>query len=82
MTALSQLEREASQILERLRKLETIPVPSAAKLLHKSPEWVRTNLPIVILSPKTHTVRATDIEAFLQRRTVRPQPVTTTSNGG
>jgi hypothetical protein len=72
MTALSQLEREASQILERLRKLETIPVPSAAKLLHKSPEWVRTNLPIIVLSPKTHTVRATDIEAFLERRTIKP----------
>jgi hypothetical protein len=72
MTALSQLEREASQILERLRKLETIPVPSAAKLLHKSPEWIRSNLPIIILSAKTHTVRACDIESFLAKRTIKP----------
>ena len=42
MNAISQLEREAAHILERLRRLQEISVPSAAKLLHKSPEWVGT----------------------------------------
>jgi hypothetical protein len=73
MNALSELEREASRILERLRRLEQIPVHSAAKLLHKSPEWIRSNLPIVIHGPRSSHVRVVDIEAYQARRTVRPQ---------
>ena len=68
--ALSQLEREAARILERIRRLEEIPVPSAAKLLRKSPEWVRANLPVIIHGPKSHHVRAVDIESYQARRTV------------
>jgi hypothetical protein len=68
--ALSQLEREAARILERLRRLEEIPVPSAAKLLRKSPKWVRENLPLIIHGPKSHHVRAVDIEAYQLRRTL------------
>ena len=70
--ALSQLEREATRILERIRRLEEIPVPSAAKLLKKSPKWVRENLPLIVHGPKSHHVRAVDIEAYQARRTLRP----------
>jgi hypothetical protein len=71
-TQLSQLEREATRICERLRRLEEIPVLSAAKLLHKSPRWVRANLPIIVHGPRSRHVRAADIEAYQQRRTVQP----------
>lgn len=71
--ALSQLEREAAQILERLRRLEEIPVPSAAKLMGKSPKWVRENLPVIIHSHKSHHVRAADIEAYQLKRTIWPR---------
>jgi hypothetical protein len=71
--ALSQLEREAAQILARLRRLEEIPVQSAAKLLRKSPKWVRENLPLIIHGPKSQHVRAADIEAYQERRTVWPK---------
>jgi hypothetical protein len=67
---LTQLEREAARILERLLRLEEIPVPSAAKLLRKSPKWVRENLPLIIHGPKSHHVRAVDIEAYQLRRTL------------
>jgi hypothetical protein len=70
--ALSNLEREASRILEHIRRLELIDVPSAAKLLKTSPKWVRANLPVVALGPRQQRVRAADIEAFQHRRTVRP----------
>jgi hypothetical protein len=70
--ALSQLERESADILARLRRLEEIPVPSAAKLLKKSPQWVRENLPVIVHSRKSHSVRAADIEAYQLRRTVWP----------
>ncbi len=69
---LTQLEREAARILERLRRLEEIPVPSAAKLLHKKPEWVRQHLPIIVHSRKSHSVRAADVEAYQLRRTIWP----------
>jgi hypothetical protein len=69
---LSQLEREATRICERIRRLEEIPVLSAAKLLKKSPKWVRANLPIIVHGPKSHHVRAVDVEAYQQRRTVFP----------
>jgi hypothetical protein len=69
---LSQLEREAARICERIRRLEEIPVLSAAKLLKKSPRWVRANLPIIVHGPRSRHVRAIDIEAYQARRTVRP----------
>jgi hypothetical protein len=71
--ALSQLEREVARILERLRRLEEIPVPSVAKLLKKSPLWVRENLPVIIHGPKSHHVRAIDVEAYQTRRTLMPK---------
>jgi hypothetical protein len=77
MTALSKLEREAAQILARLRRLEEIPVQSAAKLLKKSPEWVRLNLPVIVHGPKSHHVRAVDIEAYQEKRTIYPLSLST-----
>jgi hypothetical protein len=69
---LTQLEREAARILERLRRLEEIPVPSAAKMLRKTPQWVRDNLPVIVHSRKSHSVRAIDVEEYQLRRTVWP----------
>ena len=73
MNAISELEREASRILERLRRLEQLSVPSVGKLLGKDVEWVRKNLPVIVLSAKSHRVRSVDIEAFLQKRTLYPK---------
>src|SRR4029077_10932086 len=69
---LSQLEREFTDMVARIRKLEVIPVPSAAKLLKKTPYWVTQNLPVIIESRKSHSVRLVDIEEFQARRTVWP----------
>ena len=71
--ALSQLEREVTQMVARIRRLEVIPVPSAAKMLKKTPQWVRDNLPVIIESRKSHSVRLVDIEAYQARRTVWPK---------
>ncbi len=71
--AFTQLERDATRVCELIRRLEEIPVPSAAKLLKKSPKWVRENLPVIHHGPKSHHVRAVDIEAYQVRRTVRPR---------
>ena len=73
MNAISQLEAEAARILERLRRLEEISVPSAAKLLKKSPEFIRANLPVIIHSTRSHHVRAVDIEAYQDKRTIWPK---------
>jgi hypothetical protein len=69
---LERLEREAGEILGRLRRLEEISVPSAAKLLKKSPKWVRANLPIIVHGPKSHHIRAVDIAAYQEKRTLYP----------
>jgi hypothetical protein len=66
------LEREAVRILERLRRLEEIPVPSVAKMLKKPPRWVRANFPVIVHGPKSHHVRAMDIEAYQLQRTIWP----------
>jgi hypothetical protein len=76
MTTLSELERESGRILAQLRRLETLPVPSVAKMLGKNPEWVKSNLPVVILSAKSHRVRVSEVEAFLAKRTIKPQQLT------
>ena len=74
MTAvLTKLEREADRICEQLRRLELIPVQDAAKLLKQSPRWVRSNLPLIVTSPRSHRVRRVDVEAFIERRTIYPQ---------
>jgi hypothetical protein len=70
---LSQLEREAARILARLRRLEEIPVVSAAKLIKKTPEFVRANLPIIVHGPRSYHVRAVDIEEYQARRMLRPE---------
>jgi len=44
---ISRLESEYALILSRLRRLEEIPVPAAAKLMKKSPESVWHNLPVI-----------------------------------
>ena len=73
MSTLSQLEAEAARILERLRKLESVPVPSVAKMFGKTPSWVKANMPVIVLSAKSHRVRAVDIEAFQAKRTIWPK---------
>ena len=70
---LTQLEREVARILPQIRRLELISVDSAAKLLHKPPKWVRANLPLVAMGPRSQRVRLADVEAFLERRTVWPK---------
>jgi len=70
---LGQLQREFNDMLQRIRRLEEIPVPEAARLLNKSRAWVRGNLPVIIHSPKVHGVRLADIEAYQLRRTVWPK---------
>jgi hypothetical protein len=70
--ALSQLERDVTRILERIRQLEEIDVPSAAKLIKKPQKWVRANLPLIIHGPRSSHVRLVDIEAYQARRTLRP----------
>ena len=70
---LCQLQREFNQIVDRVRRLELLAVPDAARLLNKSRAWVRGNLPVIIHSPKVHGVRLADIEAYQLRRTVWPK---------
>jgi hypothetical protein len=70
--ALDQEARKAIRVLERVLAIEEIPVPSAAKLLKKTPQWVRENLPVIYHSRKSHSVRLADIEAYQARRTVWP----------
>lgn len=70
---LSQLQREFGDMVQRIRRMEEISVPDAAKLLKKTPQWVRDNLPVIIHSRKSHSVRLVDIEAFQLRRTVWPK---------
>jgi hypothetical protein len=71
--ALIQQAREAIRVLERVILTEEIPVPSAAKLLKKTPQWVRDNLPVIYHSRKSHSVRLADVEAYQARRTVWPK---------
>lgn len=72
MSALTQLEREFTDMVKRIRAMEEMSVPSAAKMLRKTPTWVRANLPVIYHSRKSHSVRLVDIEAYQERRTVRP----------
>jgi hypothetical protein len=67
---LDQLEREFVRIVGRLRRLEELSVPTAARLLKKTPKWVRGNFPVIIHGPKSHHVRLYDIEKYRRRRTV------------
>ena len=71
--ALSQQAREAIRVLERVIRTEEISVPLAARHLKKTPQWVRDNLPVIIHSRKSHSVRLVDIEAYQARRTLRPE---------
>jgi hypothetical protein len=71
--ALTHLEREFTDMVKRIRRLEEIPVPDAAKMLKKTPQWVRTNLPVIIHTKKSHSVRLVDVEAYQERRTVWPK---------
>ena len=70
---LSHEARKAVGILERLIQTEEISVPLAARHLDKTPQWVRDNLPVIIHSRKSHSVRLVDIEAYQIRRTLRPK---------
>jgi hypothetical protein len=69
---LSQLEREFADMIARIRRLEEISVPDAAKLLKKTPQWVRENLPIIVHTRKSHGVRLVDIETYQRELTVLP----------
>lgn len=63
---------EVIRILQLAKRLEEISVPSAAKLLKKSPKFIRANLPLIVHGPRSHHVRLSDIEAYQLRRTIRP----------
>jgi hypothetical protein len=71
MSELSQLARQAIPRLERLILLEEVSVPEAGRLLKKSPEFIRSNFPIIVHSTRSHHVRLADIEAFQAKRTLR-----------
>ena len=71
--SLGNLEREFSDMLQRIRRLEEISVPDAAKLLKRSRAFVRENFPIIVHSAKVHGVRLADIEAYQERRTLLPR---------
>ena len=71
---LSQLEREISRMTERIRGLEELSVLDVAKLLKKSPKWVRENLPLIVHGPRSQHVRVVDIEAYQARRTLKVMP--------
>lgn len=66
------LRRECDKILAQLNRIRELPVPVAAELLRKPKQWVRNNLPIIKHSRKSHAVRLCDIEAYQERRTVKP----------
>ena len=66
------LRRECEKVLEQLNRLRVVSVPAAAELLNKSGEWVRANLPVIKLTKRSHAVRLCDIEAYQERRAVKP----------
>lgn len=66
------LRRECEKVLAQLSRIREVPVPAAAELLNKPKEWVRANLPVIRHSRKSHAVRLCDIEAYQERRTIRP----------
>lgn len=66
------LRAECERVIEQLRKIQCIPVKAAAQTLGISAREVREKLPVKILGPKTHRVSMADIDAFLEKRTVRP----------
>jgi hypothetical protein len=71
--AFYQEARKAIRVLERVLAIQEIPVPQVAKLLKKTPQWVRANLPVIYHSRKSHSVRLSDIEAYQARRIVWPK---------
>ena len=72
MSALNQLP-EVARILELVRRLEEISVPSACKLLKKSPKFVRANFPIIVHGARSHHIRLSDIAAYQEKRTLWPE---------
>jgi len=70
---LSHLQREANRILERIRGLEELSVQDVAKLLKKSPWWVKHNFPVIVHGPRSRHVRIVDVEKYQQRRMVQPK---------
>jgi hypothetical protein len=78
-TALRQLEREIDRLKKRIGReadrfagIQELTVPDAARLLKKTPRWVRANLPVVVYSKRSHHVRLADIETFQARRILEP----------
>lgn len=59
----------AERILRLMRELELLSVGEVARRWGTTKEYVRRNVPIVKLGPKTHRVRLEDAVAFQQRRT-------------
>ncbi len=70
---LTRLEREVVRICQRVRRLEEISVSDAARLLKKSPRWIRANFSIVVHGPRSRHIKISDVEEYQARRTVRPQ---------
>jgi hypothetical protein len=66
------LERECQRVIAQLKRLEELSVPSAARLLKKTPEFIRRTFPVIVHGTRSHHVRVCDIEAYRQKRTVYP----------
>lgn len=69
------LEKDFDSIarqLSRALRCRLLPLPQAATTIKKSREWVRSNLPVVVLGPKSHFVKLDDIEALITKRTSNP----------
>jgi len=43
-----------------------------AKLLKKSPRWVRGNLPIILHGPRSRHVRVVDIQQYQEEHRIEP----------
>lgn len=57
------------RILRLMQQMELLSVAEVARRWGTTKEYVRRNVPIVKLGPKTHRVRLEDAIAFQQRRT-------------
>ena len=66
---LSRIAKDAERIGQLLSAIELIPVGELARKWGTTKDYVRRNMPIVKLGPKTHRVRAEDAANFIARRT-------------
>jgi hypothetical protein len=69
---LKHLERECQKVLAQLNRLRVMPLPAAAEYIGKSPQWIRQNMPVIKHNSRAYDVRLSDLEAYQQRRTIKP----------